>query len=332
MSSREQTLPLVTVAVACYNHARFVINALESVKAQTYSNLQLIVLDDCSKDNSVDVIRHWLNRNYPDSVFVEHRTNVGLCRTANESLAVAKGKYLRFLSADDYWLPNVLSRQIEIMEAAPEDLGVLYSDAYQIDEHGELLPKMFIETHRVLAEMPEGWIFDTLSQGNFIPGMTTVVRRRCFDVIGRFDESLLSEDWDMWLRISRQFKFRFFPEPTAYYRIVPTSMIRTRSEEIVESEQRMFIKCLRRGWLTGQRKEEAIGLEYLEACRAYCQLSPNRIREAAWTFQHRPTLKHALLLIFVLAHLPYRQFEATMIRLSTMKRLAESILANRGVE
>ena len=180
--------------------------------------------------------------------------------------------------------------------------------------------------------MPEGWIFDTLSQGNFIPGMTTVIRRCCFEVTGGIDESLVTEDWDTWLRISRQFKFGYFPEPTAFYRIVPTSMIRMRSEEIVESEQRMFIKCLRRGWLTGQKKDEAIGLEYLHACRAYCQSTPNRIREAAWTIQHRLTLKHAILLIFVLAHLPYRQFEATITRLSTMKGLAKSLFANRGAE
>jgi len=331
MSLHEQTLPLVTVAVVCHNHAQFVIEALESVKAQTYPNLHLVVLDDCSKDDSVSRIRHWLNRHYPDSVLVEHKANMGICRTVNDALANAKGKYLRFLAADDRWIPSTLSQQIEIMESVSEDVGVLYSDALLMDEHGELLPKTFIEIHRTFAEMPEGWIFDTLAHGNFIPAMTAVIRLRCVEVVGSVDESLITEDWDMWLRISRQFKFKYFPMPTAYYRMLRTSMTRTRHDDIVDSERRMFVKCLRRGWLTGNKKEEAIDAEYLEACRAYSQGLPDRILEAVSTFRHRICTKHALLLLFVVVGLPYRRFEAMIKLLSNMKHRAKSIFAHSGI-
>jgi|GEM_PF-1229195 Glycosyltransferases, probably involved in cell wall biogenesis len=326
MIPHEETLPLVTVAVACYNHARFVTEALESVKSQNYPNLQLIVSDDCSTDNSVEVIRDWLNKNFPNSVFVVHDRNVGICRTANEALALAEGKYLRLLSADDFWLPEVLSKQIDILEAAEEEVGVLYGDAYRISEHGELIPKMFIESHRQLAEMPEGWIYDTLLQGNFIPGMTTVIRRCCFDTVGNFDESLFNEDWDIWLRISRHFKFKYYPEPTANYRIVQTSMIRARADEIVQSEGRMLVKYLRRGWLHGETKERAIDLEYEGACQAYCRELPNRTREAVWTFRHRASFRHALLLVFVLPNISYRRFEGAMKLLRKIKRHAKSFL------
>jgi glycosyltransferase involved in cell wall biosynthesis len=331
MSSDEQALPLVTVAVACYNQAQFVIEALESVKAQAYPNLHLVVLDDCSKDNSVNVIRNWLNRHYPDSVFVVHKTNMGVCRTANDLLANAKGKYLRSLAADDRWIPNTLARQIEIMEAASQDVGVLYSDALLMDERGKLLPKRFIEIHRPFAQMPEGWIFDTLLQGNFIPTMTAVIRLRCLEVVGGIDESLMTEDWDLWLRISRQFKFKYFPEPTAYYRFVQTSMTRTLYDEIVDSERRMFVKYLRCGWLAGEKKEEAIDAEYLEAYRAYRQGLPDRAWEAARAFRHRICIKHALLLLFVAVGLPFRRFEELINLLGNMNRRAKSILANRRI-
>jgi glycosyltransferase involved in cell wall biosynthesis len=331
MGSHEETLPLVTVAVICYNHAQFVIEALESIKVQAYQNLHLLVLDDCSEDDSASIIRHWLNRNYPDAVFVEHKVNVGVCRTVNDALTHAKGKYLRFLAADDRWIPNTLAQQIEIMEAVPEDVGVLYSDALLINERGDPLPGTFIELHRTFAEMPEGWIFDTLTRGNFIPAMTAVIRLRCVEVVGAVDEGLITEDWDMWLRISRHFKFKYLPGPTAYYRMLQTSMTRTRHDDIVDSERRMFVKCLRRGWLTGEKKQEAIDAEYWEACRAYLLGLPDRTQEAASTFRHRMSVKHALLLSFVLVGLPYQRFDATVMLLSKMKRRAELILARCGI-
>ena len=189
MSTLQRPLPLVTAAVICYNHARFVVEALESFKADAYPNLQLVVVDDCSRDGSGEIIRQWLERHLPDAVFVEHKTNTGVCRSINEALSYAKGKYVRFLAADDRLVPGTLLRQVEAMEADSEDIGVLYSDAFQMDERGELLPMNFIEAHRPLAHMPEGWIFDTLIEGNFIPGMTALVRRRCLDVVGNADES-----------------------------------------------------------------------------------------------------------------------------------------------
>jgi hypothetical protein len=262
---------------------------------------------------------------------VEHEFNVGICQTVNDALTNARGKYLRFLAADDRWIPNTLAQQIEIMETTSEDVGVLYSNALLINECGELLPGTFIEIHRTFAEMPEGWIFDTLTHGNFIPAMTAVIRLLCVEVVGGVDEGLITEDWDMWLRISRHFKFKYFPKPTAYYRMLRTSMTRTRHDEIVDSERRMFVKCLRRGWLTGEKKQEAIDAEYLEACRAYLLGLPDRTQEAASTFRHRMCIKHALLLSFVLVGLPYQRFDATIMLLSNMKRRAELILARCGI-
>jgi glycosyltransferase involved in cell wall biosynthesis len=328
---QEQMLPSVAVVVICYNQARFVVEALDSVKAQAYPNLNLVVLDDCSTDGSVDMIRDWLDRNFPDAIFLAHKTNMGLCRSVNEALANARGKYIRFLAADDRWMPNVLSRQVDVMEAEPGDVAVLYSDAFQIDENGTVLPKMFIETHRSFKEMPEGWIFSTLLEGNFIPMMTSFIRFRCLEVVEGVDESLVAEDWDLWLRISRQFKFRFFTEPSAYYRVLPTSMTRTLADEIIASERRMIVKCLRRGWLVGEKREEAIEAEYLDACDAYRRGLSKRFTEAASAFRRRASMKRALLLLFVAFRLPYRRFEQLIIFLGGLRQRARSLFIRRGV-
>lgn len=328
MTLREHPLPLVTAVVVCYNQAKYVVEALESVKAQAYPRLHMVVADDCSTDNSAEIIKQWLNRNSPDAIFLQHKTNMGVCRTLNEALSHVRGKYFRLLAADDIWTPNSLLRQIETLEMAPDDVGVLYSDAFQIDKGGELLPKMFIESHRSFAKMPEGWIFDILLEGNFIPAMTAVIRHSCIERVGRADENLVSEDWDLWVRIARQFKFQYFPEPTALYRIVSTSMMRTMSPAILESEERMFVKYLRLGWLAGRNNEEVISREYWEACRAYREGLPGRVAEAAWSFRHRVCIKHALLLISVVVGLPYKRFEQLMTFLINLNGRAKTFLAN----
>lgn len=319
---------MVTATVACYNQAQFVIEALNSVKAQAYPNLHLVVVDDCSTDNSVEIIRDWLSAYYPESLLIAHQTRMGVCRTASDSLANAKGKYVRPLAADDCWVPGTLTRQIEMMEAASEDVGVLYSDAFQMDERGQVLPGMFIEAHRRFAEPPEGWIFDTLLDGNFIPSASVVIRLRCLEAIGGIDESLMSEDWDLWLRIARKFKFAYFPEPTAKYRVVQSSMTRTRDEEIIHSERRMLVKYLRLGWLEGQKKREAIDAQYIEACRAYKQAEPGRVREAAEAFKNRRCIKHVLLLLSVLVGAPYRRFEELIVVSGRLKRRITSMIGS----
>src|SRR5580692_11666573 len=93
MSSDGVAAPLVTAGVICYNQAQFVVEALDSIKAQVYPSLHLVVVDDCSSDDSAKVIREWLDMHWPAAVFVAHEINMGVCRSVNDVLANAKGKY-----------------------------------------------------------------------------------------------------------------------------------------------------------------------------------------------------------------------------------------------
>jgi len=166
------------------------------------------------------------------------------------------------VAADDVWQPDKTSRQVEMMEQMPGDVGVLYSDAFQIDENGESLPQMFIESHRESVVPPEGFLFDMLWEGNFIPAMTTLIRRDCFTKVGTYDEDLCFEDWDMWMRISRIFRFAYDKTPAAKYRVVSTSAFRTRFEAMRRSVELLKVKYLFRGWLNaGQERSAALALE-----------------------------------------------------------------------
>ena len=219
--------PLVSVIAVCYNHARYVIECLDSVRNQTYPNLQIIIMDDYSQDDSVGLIRNWVERHGVECKFVAHEQNQGVCRTFNEALELAKGEYISLIATDDSWLSDKLSRQVAIMEQFPDDVGIVYSDAYQIDEHGQRLPEMFIAAHRQFGTIPEGDLREELVVGNFIPAMTTLIRRTVYDRVGRYDESLAFEDWDFWLRAACRFRFAYSPHPSANYRILATSLVRT---------------------------------------------------------------------------------------------------------
>jgi glycosyltransferase involved in cell wall biosynthesis len=262
LNSKLKNFPLVTAFVGCYNQSRFVEECLDSVRHQTYPNLQVIIFDDCSKDNSVAVIDAWLKRHRLDWQFIPHPRNIGMCASWNKVLWLARGKYISMVAADDVWLPDKTARQVRMMEQMPEGVGVLYSDAFQIDENGETLPQMFIEAHRKFVVPPEGFLFDVLWERNFIPAMTTLIRRDCFTQVGIYDEDLCFEDWDMWMRISRRFRFVYDTIPAAKYRIVSSSASRAMSEAMSRSVELFRVKYFFRGWLNAeQARNSALALD-----------------------------------------------------------------------
>jgi glycosyltransferase involved in cell wall biosynthesis len=207
--------PLVSTIVLSYNQRQYVLETLESVKAQTYKTTEFIIVDDCSTDDSVAIIERWLQENKIQCTFIRHDRNQGICKSLNDALAVATGKYVSIVASDDIWLPDKIARQVEIMESHSDQVGVLYSDAFRMDENGQTLPGMLIETSWKLTEMPQGQVLDLMLTGNFIPGLTTLIRRSCYDEVGFYDENLPWEDWDMWMRIARQYAFVFSPIPSA---------------------------------------------------------------------------------------------------------------------
>lgn len=237
----------VTVIALCYNHARFVVECLESIRAQTFQDFQLIVTDDGSSDGSADRIDDWLRQHRPDAVFLRHGKNVGLCRTLNEAIARSEGDYISMIATDDVWEASKIEQQLAVMRNESEQVAVVYSDAIQIDEAGARLPKDFIEQHRPGFEPPSGHVFAALAHDNFIPAMATLIRRQAIVDAGGYDERLLFEDYDMWLRLAQRHRFVFHPAKVARYRIVSTSIVRTSfSQNTAAFAYSMFMVCERK--------------------------------------------------------------------------------------
>jgi glycosyltransferase involved in cell wall biosynthesis len=238
--------PRVTVIVTCFNHDRFLVECLESVRAQTHRNVELIIIDDCSTDGSRERIASWLGATGVSARFIAHTRNIGICRSRNEGLRHASGKYVAAIATDDVWLPEKLAVQTAILEREPETTAVVYSDALVMDEDGNALEPRFIERCRPFAEMPDGDIYRDLLVNNFIPAPGTLLRRSALQAVGPYDETLAFEDWDMWLRLARRFRFVYYPVPVARYRIVATSLTRVlwgeRRADLAESFIRIRLK------------------------------------------------------------------------------------------
>ena len=230
----------------CYNHERYVEECLESIRNQTYENVQLIVVDDCSTDRSVKVIRSWLARTGTPCTLITHRVNRGICRSRNDAHRRARGRYVSMIATDDTWVPDKLAIQVPMMESLPADVAVLYGDATTMDENSATRPEMVIDLYGYLDSFPDGWVFDDLLRGNFVTSLTALVRRRCIDAVGGYDEALIYEDWDLWLSLSRRYRFVFTPQVFGRYRILENSLVHVlhgeRRLEFFESSLRIARK------------------------------------------------------------------------------------------
>jgi glycosyltransferase involved in cell wall biosynthesis len=285
--------PLVSAVVLCYNQARFAVECLESIKAQEYPNLEVIINDDASKDDAVTVIEQWLAKNPAiPHVFIKSKVNLGICRSLNNAYRQSKGKYISGIAADDAWLPKKLRNQVVLMESLPAKVGLVYSDALQMDEQGNTLPLRFFEAagrNRGFSEMPQGDVQVALWRSNFIAPMTTLLRRECVDRVGLYDENLFAEDWDMWLRISRHYEFAYSPELSAKYRIVGTSATNGQFARLMDDMCKTCVKHMKTGELRPDaRRAAGIRLHSL-ATTSFWQKSPRHKQNLLQTMRFHPS-------------------------------------------
>lgn len=198
----------VSVVVANYNMGRYVVEAVESILAQTYPVHEVNVVDDGSTDNSRDVLRRY--QDHP-VVRVFLQPNGGQAKAKNKGIREATGEFIAFLDADDLWIPEKLERQLPYFDSDPE-LGVVHTNFVLIRPDGTPIGTPKRTYH-------DGWIADRLIIDNFVNGMASVVRRECFEKVGLFDESIpMGIDYDLWLRISPHYKFLFVDEKAYLYR------------------------------------------------------------------------------------------------------------------
>lgn len=211
--------PLVSVICLCYNQARFVKEALDSVAHQTYSPIQLIVVDDASTDGSQEAIGQWLT-DKAEVPFIDLRQNVGNTQAFNQGLALAKGKYVIDLACDDVLMPERVEKQVAFFEQQEGRVGVVYSDAQYIDEYGANLHRHFSNPRLTPYT---GEVYEKLIDTYFVPTPTMMMRKSVLDELGGYDESLAYEDFDFWIRSSRNWLYAYQEEVLTQVRLLRQS-------------------------------------------------------------------------------------------------------------
>ncbi|MGB2890207.1 MAG: glycosyltransferase [Candidatus Acidiferrales bacterium] len=224
-------MPRVSVVIPTYNSAAFLEEAIQSVLGQTYSDFEVVVVDDGSTDGTEYVVR-----SFGDRVSYLKQDNRGVSAARNHGIQKSQGNYVAFLDSDDFWLPGKLAEQIPLLDRDAE-LGLVYSDWRVTSEKGVLEPSYLSN----LAPA-SGYVFDELVRSGFILTSGTVVRRSCLDDVGDFDETLsIAQDYDLWLRICYRWKIALVNKPLVIKRSwdgsLSSNLPKTAAERIVSFEK-----------------------------------------------------------------------------------------------
>jgi glycosyltransferase involved in cell wall biosynthesis len=206
-------MPLVSVIIPIYNGEKTIKETIESVLNQSFTDFELIVINDGSIDKTLAVLE-----TIDDSrLKVFSFPNAGVSVSRNRGLEQAKGEFISFLDADDLWTPDKLETQLKALQENPQ-AAVAYSWSDWVDESGEFLRA----GGHITAN---GKVYEQLLVRDFIEsGSNPLIRKQALDEVGNFDPSVTpAEDWDMWLRLAARYEFIAVPYPQILYRVYPTS-------------------------------------------------------------------------------------------------------------
>lgn len=229
--------PLVSVIIPTYNPCRYLEKSISSILSQDYENLELIIIDDKSNPSEREYINELRKKYSFKLIFLDQ--NSGSCaRPINEGINIANGKYIGICAQDDFYLKCKISSQVKHMEEN-ENFAMCYSDAYLIFDDND---NEYIEIKRS-PKKKSGFIFnDILLQRFYIPALTVLVRKEVFATVGNFDESLLIEDWDMWLRIAYKYELGYLNMPLACYRSHKDNISKIRSDQMISDRLKIISK------------------------------------------------------------------------------------------
>ena len=229
-------MPAVSVIIPTFNRAWCLPRAIESVLNQTFQDFELIVVDDGSTDDTIDVLAR-----YPTLRFIRYRVNRGVGAAINAGLAIANADLIALQDSDDEWLPEKLERQVAVMRSADETLGVVYCDQWRHRDGARFL------FPAAQVSQDDGIVYGrALDDGlHNIGNQSLLIRRACFEKVGLYDESLRkNEDLDMLIRISQHFRLHRIPEPLLNYYVTPDSVTARSEGDGIATQEALFKKHL----------------------------------------------------------------------------------------
>lgn len=199
----------ISVIIPCYNCEKFIQETLDSVKNQSYEDLEIIAIDDCSSDNTISVLEEY-KKNEDRLKVYKNINNLGVAQTRNKAVELAKGEYIAFLDADDVWLQNKLEQQVELL-INNQEVDLVYTGYALYDE--TLQNK--ISTYHVPTKIS----YNEILYENFV-GLSTVIVKRNIFLKFRMNNNYIHEDYVLWLKMLKNgHVFRGINESLMKYRV-----------------------------------------------------------------------------------------------------------------
>lgn len=223
----------VSIIIPTYNRAMSIGRTIQSALNQTYKDFELIIVDDNSSDNIHEILS-----TYDDSriKYIKHHTNRGAPAARNTGIKNSNGEFIALLDDDDEWLPQKLEKQIKLFDSTKKTVGMVYGGYEIVNNTGKVV--------KTLLPSKKGDLFHVLLKSNVIGSPTNLIKRECFEKIHYCDESLKScQDWDLWLKIAKNYEIEYVPEILARYNLSDSSISRNSDSVLIGHKQILSKYC-----------------------------------------------------------------------------------------
>ncbi len=261
--------PLVSICIPSYNHANFISETICSVILQDYPNIELLIVDDSSTDNSDEIINSFTEKcktRFVRFAYHKNKKNKGLSRNLNHAIKWAKGKYFYAIASDDILMPNKTSLLVTNFENLDENYAAIFGDALFINENSE---NVYVAKNLQLVKVEDAKnITETLYKsnlelyanlhnknylaedfcvkytdffyGNYLPAMSSLIKLDCMKKVGGYTDGNTLEDLEMWLKLTQKYAIKLLTTPVAYYRFHSRNTNRIMQKQLLLDELKLI--------------------------------------------------------------------------------------------
>ena len=203
--------PRVSVVMSVHNEERYVSKAIQSILEQTFADFEFIIIDDGSADRTTSILTAYQQKDARIRV-LRHQLKKGLAQSLNEGIRIARGRYIARMDADDISLPTRFEKQVAFLDTHPK-VGLVGTLCYEIDEKDAIVRKWSLPSNP--SDLKKA-----LLRFNPLIHTSVMIRKEVFNEIGYYNEKLrYSQDYELWLRISRNYEIANLPEPLVMLRV-----------------------------------------------------------------------------------------------------------------
>ncbi len=218
--------PLVSVIIPSYNHEKFILQTIKSIENQTYENIEILIIDDCSTDATIDLLK---KPQHTKTKLIFHKENKGLIKTISEGVDLSSGEYIAFCASDDYWHPEKISLQIAEIEK-DSNIKIIFTEGFDVDENSNAIGKIKYTKKRSNIRN-----FDEVIMHADLPPASILFRKKDLQDSGGINQSFKIEDLPIWLSLLKPGGYaKIIKKNLVFYRAHSNNMHNTFSEMVID--------------------------------------------------------------------------------------------------